>query len=385
MDPAEPLSASVIEDAGELEGLAAAWDALAVAVDSPFGAPAWALAWWRYLAPRGARLAVVAVHDAGELVGVAPFYAWRRLGVTELRLLSADLASRTGILAGAGREHDVAEAIARALSRELRPDALRWEGVDATTLWPRWLSASWPGAGAHRLQEDLLRPGPVLELARHPSFEQWLAARSRHFRRRFGRNRRALERDGCSFRLADRASLERDLASFERLHVERWRQRGGSLAVGPAAMAMLREVGAELIDSGRFRLWVIDGPDGEAVSAELLIAAGGRVASWNGGFDERWSRYSPGIAALGAAIEDAYARGDRELDLGGGGAAYKDRLADADRPVAWWTSFPRGRRYALARAWRLPEQTARRFSGGARALLGSSGYTRARRLLRRRS
>lgn len=385
MERTEPLSASVIEDVGELELLAADWDRLAVAIAAPFGAPAWALAWWRHLAPRGARLAVVAVHAGRELVGIAPFYAWRRFGITELRLLSADLASRVGILAGPGREHDVAEAIARALAAELRPDALRWEGVDATMLWPQWLSASWPGAGAHRLQEDLLRSAPVLELARHPSFEEWLGARSRNFRRRLGRNRRALEREGATFRLADRASLERDLASFERLHVGRWRQRGGSLAVNPATMAMLRDAGRALVGQQRLRLWIIEGRAGEPISAELLVAAGGQVASWNGGFDQRWARLSPGIAALGAAIEDAYERGDRELDLGGGGASYKDRLADADRPVAWRTSFPRGPRYAVARAWRLPEQTARRFSGAARAVLGSSGYTRARRLLRRRS
>jgi len=382
VDRAECLAAVVIEDGAQLDALAPAWDRLAEDAGSPFGAPTWVRAWWRHLAPRGARLAVVAVHDADELVGLAPFYASRRLGVTVLRLISADLASRVDILARPGRELEVAGALAGALAAELRPDVLRWEGVDASTRWPQRLSHAWPGGRAHRLSHELARPGPVLELAAHSSYEEWLAAKSRHFRRRLRQGRRALERDGASFRLAVRASLDRDLGSFGRLHSARWQGRGGSLAVNAETMAMLREVGEELIESGRFRLWMLDGPGGEPVSAELLLAARGEVASWNGGFDADWGKYSPGIATLAVAIEDAYERGDRRLDLGGGAAEYKDRLADGDSPVAWQTSFPRGARYPLARLWRLPEQTARRFSGSAKSLLGPVAYNRIRRTLR---
>jgi hypothetical protein len=88
------------------------------------------------------------------------------------------------------------------------------------------------------------------------------------------------------------------------------------------------------------------------------------------------------MVTLAVAIEDAYRRADRRFDLGGGAAAYKDRLADEDRPVVWQTSFPHGARYPLARLWRLPEQTARRFSGSARKLIGPVAYNRIRRTLR---
>jgi CelD/BcsL family acetyltransferase involved in cellulose biosynthesis len=325
---------------------------------------------------------VVAVRDADELVGLAPFYASRRFGVTVLRLISADLASRVDVLAIPDREDDVATALAVALAAEVRPSLLRWEGVDASTDWAQRLSQSWPDGRVHRLSQELARPGPVLELGAHASYEAWLAAKSRHFRRRLGQNRRAIERRGASFRLADPASLERDLAAFQHLHTVRWQPRGGSTAVRAATMAMLREVGEALIESGRFRLWILDGPDGEPVSAELLVAAGGEVASWNGGFDGDWGRQSPGMVTLAVAIEDAYRRADRRFDLGGGAAAYKDRLADEDMPVVWQTSFPHGARYPLARLWRLPEQTARRFSGSARKLIGPVAYNRIRRTLR---
>ncbi|MEK6251717.1 MAG: GNAT family N-acetyltransferase [Actinomycetota bacterium] len=373
----------MIEDPSGLDSVRASWDALAVSVGAPFGAPAWAEAWWRHLAIEGARLAVVAVHAGDELIGLAPLYSSRRFGVTELRLLSGGLASRLGILAGPGREPQVAAAISEALADAgLRPDILRWEAVDAASPWPGWLSASGPDGRLHHVQDVSERSAPVLRVGQG-SYEEWFARKSRNFRSQMRRDRRAMERLGATFRCADRASLERDLAAFARLHSARWEGRGGSAAVNPSSMAMLQEVGEALVENGRFRLWMIEGPDGEAISAQIFVAAGGEVAYWNGGFDERWGKHHPGSLAILAAIEDSFERGDDLFDLGGGEAGYKERLADEDRPVAWRTSYRRGMRYPLARLRRLPEQVARRGSHKFRKRFGSLRMNRLRRLLGR--
>lgn len=376
-----PLSASVIRDQPELEPLRPGWDSLAVAVGAPFGAPDWALAWWRHMAPEGARLAVVVVRDGEELVGLAPFYASSRFGVTELGLLSANWASRLGILARPGSSAEVAEAIAAALSSELGPDTIRWDAIEATSAWPALLSEHWPGGRPQRIREASHRSAPIMQMS-HDSFEDWFAERSSHFRRNMRRDRRQIEKKGASFRASDRASLERDLDSFARLHSARQEHRGGSTAVNPAAMAALAEIGAALIDDGRMRIWMIDGPDGDAISAHLFVSAGETIAFWNTGFDEAWSKHSPGAIGLIAAIEDSFERGEKLMDLGGGEASYKDRLADEDRPVAWSTSYRRGWRYPLARMRGLPEQVARRGSATLRERLGSGPVDRLRRVLR---
>ena len=44
-------------------------------------------------------------------------------------------------------------------------------------------------------------------------------------------------------------------------------------------------------------------------------------------------------------------------DLGGGEHEYKRRLADASRPIAWRTLFPRGSRYPLIRMRLAPKHT----------------------------
>jgi CelD/BcsL family acetyltransferase involved in cellulose biosynthesis len=373
----------LVEDPSELEPLKTSWDALAALTGSPFGAPAWALAWWRHLAPDGAGLAVVAVHARDELIGLAPFYSSRRFGVTELRLLGGGLASRLDILASPGHEREIAAAIGRALANAgLRPDIYRWEAVDAASPWPGWLSNDFPDSRGHRLQEVSERSAPVVRVGQR-SYEQWFGAKSRNFRSQMRRDKRAIERQGATFRCTDSTSLRRDLMAFARLHSARWEGRGGSAAVNAGSMAMLEEVGEALVETGRFRLWMIDGPDGEAVSAQVFIAAGGEVAYWNGGFDERWGKHHPGAVAILVAVEDAFERGDDLIDLGGGEARYKDRLADEDRPVAWRTSYRRGPRYPLARLRRLPEQVARRGSGRLRERLGADRLNRLRRLLGR--
>lgn len=383
MAPGAPgLSGRLVEEASELESLQSSWDALAVAAGSPFAAPAWALAWWRHMAPDGARLAVVAVHRDDDLIGLAPFYASGR-GVKQLRLLSGGWASRLGILARLGSEPEVAAAISATLAdSDLRPDVIRWEAVDADSPWPGWLSDSWPDDRGHRLQDLSERSAPILHLGELP-YEEWFGAKSRNFRSQMRRDRRAMEGQGATFRSTDRGSLGRDLEAFAGLHSSRWEGRGGSSAVNPGAMAALQEVGEALIEESRFRIWMIDGPDGEPVSAQVFVAAGGNVAYWNGGFDERWGKHHPGAVAILAAVEDAFERGDDLIDLGGGEARYKERLADEDRPVAWRTSYRRGLRYPLARLRQLPEQVARRGSGKLRERLGLERLNRLRGLLRR--
>ena len=233
------LSASLIDDVDALQAHRAAWDELAVRAGNPFGAPAWAESWWRHLAPPGATLSVVAIHDDEELVGLAPFYATRRLGVRELRLLSGGLASRLDILADPERGMEIGEAIAGALAVDgAGADMIRWEAVEASSPWPEWLSSGWPNDRPHRIEEESRRSAPLVQLGQ-ASYEEWLAAKSRNFRSQMRRKRRAIEEAGASFRRADRDSLRRDLDAFLSLHAARWEDRGGA-AASPAPRDALR-------------------------------------------------------------------------------------------------------------------------------------------------
>src|SRR4051794_29147079 len=123
--------AELIVDAERLVELTPEWDALAVACGLPQMSPAWVLAWWRHVAPDGALPRTVVVRDGEAIIGLAPFYVTPSDGGRiDYRLPGIELAGRLAPLAHAGREWDVAEAVAETLAQaEPRPDALRFEAT----------------------------------------------------------------------------------------------------------------------------------------------------------------------------------------------------------------------------------------------------------------
>lgn len=345
------MRARVLMRAEEVAPLQEAWDALAVANARPLSAPGWLMPWWRTLAPAGALLRVVAVEEDGELVGLAPFFAERARGLVRYRPLGAGMSVRGTPLAAAGREREVAAAIGRALADATpRPGVVHLQQVDADSPWPALLAGGWPGRVRPRLERERTAPAPVMHLAQ-PSYEEWMAARSGNFRQRARRDRRRLEGRGLLVRLAGTpAELDAALAAFHALHRDRWGER--SPLSTDAGLALMREAGREL-PLGRFRVYSLE-IDGAPVSVQVFVAAGGEVAYWNGGWDPRWAGQSPAIQGILAGVEDAFGRGERRIDLGEDDHAYKQRLADADAPIAWFELMPVGPAYALARAGTVP-------------------------------
>ncbi len=333
---ASPLDAELVADPDRLAELAPAWDALAVACGRPLCAPAWMLAWWRHLPAPGARLSVVAVHDGDELVGIAPFVAEpKRGGRLDLRMLGGAM-PRTGPIALPGREWDAAEAVAGALARARpRADVIALESGPVASHWPRALAERWPGAVRPPLRRYYVQDSHVVSLAAG-SLDAWLAGKGQHFRKRMRKLRRDVAAAGGVARMSTAETLSADVATFMRLHAARWEGRGESAIVVRERQltAVYEEVAAAHLVAGRFRLYLVE-LDGEPVAAELLAAAGGEVASINGGWDERHARLGVSNFCMLHAIEDAFARGDARLDWGPGDQLFKRRFADGDDPVCW--------------------------------------------------
>jgi CelD/BcsL family acetyltransferase involved in cellulose biosynthesis len=180
------------------------------------------------------------------------------------------------------------------------------------------------------------------------SFADWLATRSSSFRKNHRRRSRMLTEAGGAIRLGTIQTLSNDISALMRLHAERWSGRGTSslVAQGDRFTAMLEAAGRELTPSGRFRIWLVE-IDGQPIWANLFLAAGGELLAVNSGWDERWRKLSPATLGMVRAIEDAFERGERRLDLGIGEDPYKLEFADGDDPVGWGMLIPSGRRMAL--------------------------------------
>jgi CelD/BcsL family acetyltransferase involved in cellulose biosynthesis len=345
------LGSEVIAELPKLDPLQAEWDALALASQLPLMAPACVMAWWRHLAPPAAEPRVVAVRDNGTLVGLAPFYVdlAGRGGRLGLRLPGIELGGRLAPLAAARHEQAVAGALAAALADpSLCPDLVALEGMPLTVDWASMLREAWPARLRPASRRYQVSGCPTVSL-QAASFDAWLSAKSSNFRGEMRRLRRQFAAAGGTTRSSTPESLRSDIDIFVRLHDSRWEARGGSsfVKLGARLPAVLNDIGQALLRrEGRLRMRLLE-VEGEPISAQLFLAAGGCVLYINGGWDERFATLKPSMLGILAVIEDAFARGEDHVDLGLGDQHYKQRFADANYPVASTILIPAGMRLPL--------------------------------------
>jgi CelD/BcsL family acetyltransferase involved in cellulose biosynthesis len=153
-------------------------------------------------------------------------------------------------------------------------------------------------------------------------------------------------------RATTRDEIDAALDDFVRLHLERWQQRGGSDALTPGVVAMLRGAG-RLLDPARLQVWTAD-VAGKAIGSAVIVAAGGEMHSWLGGFDERWARCSPSLVIAVETIRHAAEAGYRRLSLGPGTSAWKYRLATGDETLESVDLLPIGPRFPYVRLRQSP-------------------------------
>jgi CelD/BcsL family acetyltransferase involved in cellulose biosynthesis len=345
------LASQLITDPSGLSAMEDAWDELAVANRLPLMAPACVMAWWRHMAPPSAQLRALAVYDGEALIGLAPFYADldKPRKRVDYRLPGIQLAARLAPLALPGRERDVATAIARELGAcTPRPDLIALEGAPLSSDWAEPLRASWPRRPRPAIWRYEAQGCPTVSLGAD-SFDAWLAAKSSNFRSQMRRLRRQFDAAGGTVRLSTPETLRSDVDAFMHLHSSRWQDRGRSsfVALGERMPAMLEDLGGALLRrDGRFRLHIFE-IDGEPISAQLFLDAGGHVLYVNGGWDERFAQLKPAMLTILLAIEEAFSRGDGCVDLGTVEQPYKQRFADGDAPVTWTIVMPVRPRAAL--------------------------------------
>jgi len=367
--------AELITDLAGLERIRDGWDTLAEHLGRPFSSPAWTLAWWRHAAPPGGELRVIAVVDGGTVSAVAPFFVEGR----RYRLLASDASLGVEPLAAPGAERATIELTAAALAgAQPRPDIVELGGISSGSPWPELLRETWPGRRRPSLRRDLSLPLPALDLGGR-TYEEWFASQSSSFRHQARRLRRRLVEQGGQFRLAaGEEDLARGLPAFAALHHARWRARGGSGVLTPGVEAMLPDAARELAGEGRFRLWLTE-VEGQVIGADVWLAAGGEVSQWLGGFDEAWAQANVSLLSMLAAIEDCFERGDRRIDLGGGRAELKSRVAESEDSLEHYLLLPPGPRRPLVAASLLPGRLRRAVA----ERLPPGVKTRLKRLLRR--
>ena len=143
------------------------------------------------------------------------------------------------------------------------------------------------------------------------------------------------EAAGGTSRWSTAATLRADVEDFARLHVTRWKGRGKSrlAALGPRLPDWLEDLGRDLVDTGRFRMCMLE-VGGKPICANLHLLFGEECAGVNAGWDPTYARLAPGKLGMVREIEDACRHGCRRVRLGCCDYQYKLIFANGNDPVA---------------------------------------------------
>lgn len=323
-------------DPAELPALATAWDALVdeQAPGAVFRSAAWLLPWWKHFsAGKELRIYVARAAATGHLLGVLPAYRVPTpLSGRRLRLMGDDIVGSDylGVIARPEDQWAATRAIARALAAEEHDLCFNFVAEDDALV----------KALTHQVTRDAgqfmatpLLPCPYLDIAAAGDFRRWRDGLPRGGGAQLMRRRRWLERrPGFELEVVtEEGRMAAALTTLWRLHQDRWACEGGSDAVDrPEVIAFHAEAGAELARRGWARLYLLHA-EGAPRAALYGFARGGRFAYYQSGNEPAWRQRSVGTVVLGAAIEDAFARGLCEFDFLHGDEAYKSTFATSRR------------------------------------------------------
>ena len=344
------LSVTIVDDATRLPSLRADWLALQKRADRDelMTSPLWLEPWWQVFgAVDGRKLAVVTVHDGGELVGLVPLCRRRVAVAPGLRLrrleplgTGEDEADEVcsdflGIIAARGKMPAVADAFVGAMVDggdvdELVVPALAGDAECKPELTRALRRRGW------QPEFEATPPSPYIPLPK--KFDDYLGALKQDKRYMVRRSLRDFDKWAAGkervHEAKDEASLAEGMRVLGSLHGERWQAAGHGGAFASTRFADFHaDAARRLLAAGALELlWL--SVDGEPVAAVYNIVWGGKTYFYQAGRKmDVPGKIRPGVVLHMRAIERAIAAGRREYDFLAGTSRYKMDLALATRPL----------------------------------------------------
>lgn len=292
---------------------------------TPFQSPEWLLPWWKHFG--NSKLLVLALRRNKRLIGLAPFFVFRR---QEDRLLQISLIG-TGIsdYLDVIIEPDTAIEGAERIFEYLLSKKSRWDVCDFQELRRESPLLRADTAGMHSTVEAM-EVCPVLSLPDTvASFRAGLTAR---FRKRLRYTRNTINRKGEMLsEMASEETVEEYLDVLFHLHRTVWKERNMSgVLTDPRLRAFHGDVCKGFLERGWLRLRILR-LGGPPIAALYSFAAKGRLYCYLSGFDPEAAHCSPGKFILWRAIEDAITERINEFDFLRGREDYKYAWSPQDR------------------------------------------------------
>lgn len=314
-----PVALEWMHDPTDFASLAAEWEPLARASDSPFASHAWLSSWWMAFG-RGS-LAVCLARRDGVLVAGLPLMA---RGGMLASLTNAHTPLFEPVGDAASVEAVVEEAVLRA------PGSLVIQHLPRASPVVEHLCAASRRAGRIAWIEEG-PASPIVTTAEGREAFHARLGRKRH--KEISRLRRRLVHEfGAAITpLARPDDLERELDAVFGLEASGWKgRRGTAILTDPSTAQFYRNLSAALASRDELRISTIV-VGGRTIAFDLGIISHGRAWLLKGSYDESFRRCSPGNVLLLDEVEHAFELGLAAIELLGSSEEYKLRFSNEAR------------------------------------------------------
>ena len=317
-----------------MEVLAPEWDALAEPNGLPVLSHAWVLACAESLY-REDELHIITVRAGGVLAGVAPLVARNAAGVARLELIgSSHLFEPSGLLYKTDSTLDV---LARAVVSTRRPVVLARIPTDSP------ISARLQSVARGR-GVTFVKPGTdTLAVPISSGWNEYLASMSSRQRYDLKRARRRAEESGTvtvrilSPRPEDVAKMFDELVRVESAG---WKARNGSsLTQRHQLRHFFLNYTTRASQSGVARFAFLDVND-RPIAAQLMVEYSDRLWILKIGYDEAWSRCSPGWLLIAETMRYAFERNLKSYEFLGSDEPWLHRWDTEDRRFTTVICYP---------------------------------------------
>jgi CelD/BcsL family acetyltransferase involved in cellulose biosynthesis len=303
------MTLRIIDSIDALKPLADAWNRLADATQSPLLRHEWFTACAAAFCPPG-RLYVMVLDDDEGIAAVAPLVSNPSHGIRRLEVLgTAALGELSGFLY---RDEASLTALVNAIHATGKP------------LFLQCLIADSPEAKAlERLQPSAFRYGTSVTYASpwipvNTTWEKFLPTISSSWRSSFRRSQRKAEESGpvqFDFVHATPDNADGLFAEMFRIEAASWKARTGSAVESDQQLnVFFREYVKATAALGKLIVAFMKVGDTN-VASQLLVNHGGRLWVLKVGYDEAYSRSSPGILLMHRVVQYAFDNGYEAFEL----------------------------------------------------------------------
>jgi CelD/BcsL family acetyltransferase involved in cellulose biosynthesis len=308
-----------IVSAGSLDEVEArweAWDKLVVARPGsvPALSSAYVIPFFENQLEPGEEWRCLFVYDEDRLVGVLPLVLTkgRIMGLKTMYLATPENNHiySVDLVASADCEKDVFLQILAYLDRiEPKRQHFRMNHLPEASTALTLLSGSIPGASVVKEFDGY---GSYLRI--EGSFEDYRAGLSANFRHNLRKSSNKISRlgDVKTVFMTGAEAGEREFQSFLKVEASGWKgRRGSAIMVVPELRAFYSNVVRRLAELGWLE-WHFLVRERKAIAGQLAVKIGRKLTIVKIGYDEEYSRYSPGNYLFERTVERAYASGDTD-------------------------------------------------------------------------